>query len=277
MVTWIGFFAPADPRPAPRLPEHGWMRWLIPTKVWQLTGRSGRARIAARCLRPSSPSWLMRSPFLASPGHRCMSTDRSLPALHVLGHRMWICCRSVSRARPSSGSASRHGTPTDAGVWRSLRPRPQTSPATPTRHTATGSSSATTVSTSPAQIQPPRSRHFLPAPGPLAVSTATSASIFGDGAKGWRPGRWLRTGLVSRLPVKRSWPSPGWSASTTTPGRLTAHVLSGAGVNSSPASPRDLTGCTPGPRESATPHATKSSANSPTMESSVRSSSASAA
>ena len=56
------------------------MRWLTPTRVWRLTGRSGRAPIVTGCLRPSSPSWLMPSPLLAGPGHHCMSTDRSLPA-----------------------------------------------------------------------------------------------------------------------------------------------------------------------------------------------------
>ena len=225
----------------------------------------------------SSPSWLMRSPFLASLRHRCMSTDRSLTAPHVPDHRTSTCCRSISWTRPSLGSASRHGTPTDAEVWKSLRPRLQISSATPTGHTGAGSSFAITASISLARIHPPRCRHFPRTPGLLAVSTATSASIFGDGGRGWSPGRWLRTCLVSGSPVRRSWPSPGWSASTTTPGRPTVHVLSDAGVSSSPASPPNWFGCTPGPRESATPTARKSSAHSRTMESSLRSSNASAA
>jgi hypothetical protein len=123
----------------------------------------------------------------------------------------------------------------------------------------------------------PRGRHFLRTPGPLAVSTATSASISGDGGRGWSPGRWLRTCSVSGSPVRRSLPLPGWSASTTTPGRLTVHVLSSAGVNSSPTSPPSWPGCSPGPRASAAPHAKKSGAHSRTMESSLRSSSASVA
>jgi Methyltransferase domain len=52
----------------------------------------------------------------------------------------------------------RRGMPIDAAVWRSLQPLVQTSLATPTRRTAAGSSSATTASTSRAQIHPPRCR-----------------------------------------------------------------------------------------------------------------------
>jgi hypothetical protein len=65
------------------------------------------------------------------------------------------------------------------------------------------SSCATTASTSRAQIHPPRCRHSPRTPGLLAVSTATSASIFGDGGGNWRQGRWPRTWLVSGPPVRR--------------------------------------------------------------------------
>ncbi len=70
----------------------------------------------------------------------------------------------------------------------------------------------------------------------LAASTATSASIFGDGGEGLSPRRWPRTCWVSRSPVRRSWPWRGWSASTTIPGRPIVHGLSSAGVSSSPVS-----------------------------------------
>ena len=158
-----------------------------------------------------------------------------------------------------------------------LPPQPQTSSATPTRYTATGSSSAITASISLAQTHPLRYRHFRRTPGLPAVSTATSASIFGDGGRTWSPGRWLLTCSVNGLPVRRSWPWPDWSASTTTPGRPTDPVLSGAGVNSSPASPPNWVGYTSGPRESAIARARTSSARSRTMESSLRSCSASVA
>jgi len=88
---------------------------------------------------------------------------------------------------PPSGEPLGTVCTADAGVQRSLRPLVRTSPATPTLDTAIGSSSATTASTSRVQIHPPRSPHFPRTPGLLAVSTATSASIFGDGGSGWSP------------------------------------------------------------------------------------------
>ena len=55
-LAWIDVLRQPIRDPAPRLPEHWWTRWLIPRRAWQLTGRSGRARIVAGCLPPSSPS-----------------------------------------------------------------------------------------------------------------------------------------------------------------------------------------------------------------------------
>jgi len=101
---------------------------------------------------------------------------------------MSTCCRSAYRVQPTLRNASPRDTPIDAGVWKSLRPRQQTSPATPMRRTAIGSSFVTTASTSRAQIQPPCYRHSPPTPGLLAVSTATSASIFSDGERSWNLG-----------------------------------------------------------------------------------------
>jgi len=41
---------------SPRLPGHGWMRWLIPRRAWRLTGRSGREHgsVAAGSVRRGS-------------------------------------------------------------------------------------------------------------------------------------------------------------------------------------------------------------------------------
>ena len=44
-----------------------WMRWLIPRRVWRLTGRSGRARIVTGCL-PPFPSREEVGPALADDG-----------------------------------------------------------------------------------------------------------------------------------------------------------------------------------------------------------------
>jgi DNA-binding transcriptional MerR regulator len=90
-----------------------------------------------------------------------------------------------------------HSMQTGAGAWRSLWPRRRIWLATPMRHTATGSSSATTAFTSQARIQPPRCRRFLQTPGLPAVSTVTSAGITGGGGRRWTRGRQLRTSLVS--------------------------------------------------------------------------------
>jgi hypothetical protein len=127
---------------------------------------------------PSEPGTVLRSYVW-----QLAQIMRSLHSWQPPAQVTWVSASSV----PPSGRASRHGMPADAGVQRSLRPLVRTSPATPTLDTAIGSSSATTASTSRVQIHPPRCPHFPRTPGLLAVSTATSASIFGDGGSGWSP------------------------------------------------------------------------------------------
>ncbi len=61
---------------------------------------------------------------------------------------------------------------------------------------------------------------------------------------------------------------PDWSASTTAPGRPTVPVPRGAGGNSNPASPPGWASCSPGPRQIAAPHPTRSGGCSRTMGSS---------
>ena len=159
------------------------MLWLIPARAWQLTGRSGRARIVAGCLPIFEP----------------VMTD-AVAVVGESGVSLYLC-GSVANgtARPGSSDldllsiglqdaavvgqrlSARYAA---AGVWKSPRSRLRTWPATPTRQTAAGCSCATTASTSRARIHPPRSPHFLPMPGLRSVSTAILASIFGDGGRG---------------------------------------------------------------------------------------------
>ena len=136
-------------------------------------------------------------------------------------------------------------------------------------------------------------RHYcvhLAGPDPSAALPAFPADApaargfngdLGQHLRRWRHG--LESGTVAadllgvRVARKTLLAVAGLVSVTTTPGRPTVHVLCSAGVNSSPTSPLNSVGCTPGQRESATMTARKSGAHSRTMESSLRSSSASAA
>jgi hypothetical protein len=97
------------------LPGHGRTRWLIPGRAWRPTGRSGLARTAAGCLRPSSPSRPTRPLWPARAGRRCTSTDQSPTGPCGPARLTSTCCRSVSTTRLPPGGCCRRGTPACAG------------------------------------------------------------------------------------------------------------------------------------------------------------------
>ena len=117
---------------------------------------------------------------------------------------------------------------------------------------------------------------FLRTPTLLAVSTATSASISGDGGRaGVRDGGRGPAGCpVARKALLAVAGLVSVHDDTRTTGRSRAVRRSG---ELDPSPPPSWASCTPGPAESATPHARKPSAHWPTVESSLRSSNASTA
>ena len=166
--------------------------------------------------------------------------------MRVQSRRTSIYSPSTCKARQRSGDA--FPSPMRTGVEALTSPTrlPRTTTLTQTRRTETGSSSATTASTSPGQIRPPRSRCSPRTRVRLAASTATSTGTLRDGDRSSRRGARRRQNSLCASHARPFWPLPGWSASMTTPGRPTERGPVSVGVRSSPDSPVPSHSCTRG-------------------------------